>query len=209
MSRQIKLIFFVVLVVSSATVSASDDPQAIADFRLCAGCHGLVGEGNAEVRAPALAGREAWYLARQIASFQKGWRGGDANDTDAYQMAQMTQALASEQRIEALANYIAGLSPDTARLDSGPGDAAAGEALYAPCAACHGADARGNKALNAPALHRQEAWYQISQLNKFRNESRGAHPDDTWGQQMAPMAATLADEQAIADVVAYILSLQE
>ena len=87
------------------------------------------------------------------------------------------------------------------------GDVVKGKALYAICAACHGANAEGTAALNAPANAGQDSWYMIRQLNNFRAGIRGAHPDDAFGAQMRPMAMVLADDQAIADVVAYITSL--
>jgi len=87
------------------------------------------------------------------------------------------------------------------------GDAEKGKTLYAICAACHGANAEGTAALNAPANAGQDPWYMTRQLKNFRAGIRGAHPDDTFGAQMRPMAMVLADDQAIADVVAYISSL--
>ena len=87
------------------------------------------------------------------------------------------------------------------------GDAEKGKTLYAICAACHGANAEGTAALNAPANAGQDPWYMTRQLKNFKAGIRGAHPDDTFGAQMRPMAMVLADDQAIADVVAYISSL--
>ena len=90
-----------------------------------------------------------------------------------------------------------------------PVDAAAGEALYAVCAACHGAQAEGNPALNAPKLSGQGDWYLQRQLRQFKNGGRGAHEKDTFGKMMAPMAATLPDDAAINNVVAYIKTLPD
>ncbi len=87
------------------------------------------------------------------------------------------------------------------------GDAAQGKQLYALCAACHGLNAEGISALNAPANAGQDPWYMTRQLKNFRAGIRGAHPDDTFGAQMRPMAMVLANEEQIADVVAYINSL--
>jgi len=84
------------------------------------------------------------------------------------------------------------------------GNAAAGEQAYAVCAACHGAQGEGNPALNAPKLAGQGDWYLKRQLQYFKSGTRGAHEKDTFGKMMAPMAATLADEAAIDNVVAYI-----
>jgi cytochrome c oxidase subunit 2 len=42
------------------------------------------------------------------------------------------------------------------------------------------------------------------QLDYYRHGVRGAHPDDTYGQQMRPMAASLATVQIMRNVIAYI-----
>ena len=87
------------------------------------------------------------------------------------------------------------------------GDAEKGKTLYNICSACHGANAEGMAALNAPANAGQDPWYMTRQLKNFRAGIRGAHPDDTFGAQMRPMAMMLVKDQDIDDVVAYITSL--
>ncbi len=84
---------------------------------------------------------------------------------------------------------------------------AQGKSLYPTCATCHGQQAEGMQAMNAPALAHQEAWYLEQQLNNYRADIRGVHPDDTYGAQMAPMSKTLANEEAVKAVVAYIRTL--
>lgn len=90
-----------------------------------------------------------------------------------------------------------------------PGNAEAGKASYAVCAACHGANGEGNVALNAPRLSGQGAWYLERQMRLFREGARGTHEKDVFGKMMAPMAATLADDAAIANVAAYIATLPD
>lgn len=90
-----------------------------------------------------------------------------------------------------------------------PGDAAAGKQLFVVCSACHGLQAEGNPALNAPKLSGQGDWYLRRQLKNFKSGARGAHDKDVYGKVMAPMAATLADDAAIANVVAYIKTLPD
>jgi len=90
-----------------------------------------------------------------------------------------------------------------------PGDAKAGEPLYAVCGACHGAQGEGNPALNAPKLAGQGDWYLKRQLALFKSGARGTHEKDTFGKMMAPMAATLVDDAAMNNVVAYIKSLPD
>ena len=89
------------------------------------------------------------------------------------------------------------------------GDAAVGQALYAVCAACHGDRGQGNRDLNAPKLAGQTPWYLARQLRDFKHGRRGGAGKDIYGQQMAPMAMTLADDAAIKNVVAYIGTLQD
>jgi cytochrome c oxidase subunit 2 len=45
-------------------------------------------------------------------------------------------------------------------------------------------------------------------LHNYRTGLRGADPEDSSGQQMRAMAAALADDAAITDVVAYINTLR-
>ena len=60
----------------------------------------------------------------------------------------------------------------------------------------------------SPALHQQEAWYIMAQLEKFRAGLRGAAAADTAGALMRPMALSLPDEQALRDVTAFIKTLR-
>jgi len=89
------------------------------------------------------------------------------------------------------------------------GDPEAGKALYTVCAACHGAQGEGNPAQHAPKLTGQGQWYLERQLKYFKTGVRGAHEKDAFGKMMAPMAATLIDDAAIANVSAYIGSLAD
>jgi len=89
------------------------------------------------------------------------------------------------------------------------GDAVAGQQGFAVCAGCHGAQGEGNPQLNAPKLAGQADWYLKRQLQYFKTGARGAHEKDTFGKMMAPMAATLADEAAIDNVVAYMKTLPD
>jgi len=50
-------------------------------------------------------------------------------------------------------------------------------------------------------------WYLVTQLKNYRQGIRGSHPKDMYGNQMALMAAILADDQAINDLVSHTNSL--
>ena len=62
--------------------------------------------------------------------------------------------------------------------------------------------------MNGPALVGQDDWYLVRQIRNYQQGIRGNSPQDVYGRQMAPMANTLGDDQAIRDVVAYLNSLQ-
>lgn len=80
---------------------------------------------------------------------------------------------------------------------------AAGQAQYAVCAACHGAQGEGNPALNSPKLAGQQAWYVERQLKYFKQGIRGGE-GDTNGAAMIGMANMLADDEAVRNMAAYI-----
>ncbi|MDZ7783493.1 MAG: c-type cytochrome [Halioglobus sp.] len=88
------------------------------------------------------------------------------------------------------------------------GDPEAGKTAYATCAACHGQQGEGNIDMNAPRLAGLEDWYIERQIRYYQQGIRGAHEEDEYGQQMAPMANTLASDSAIRNVTAYIETLQ-
>ncbi|HUF73819.1 MAG TPA: c-type cytochrome [Gammaproteobacteria bacterium] len=107
------------------------------------------------------------------------------------------------------AGIVAGLLLAIGAADArAQGDPGRGEALYAVCATCHGPKGEGMQEMNGPALAGREAWYLRRQLENYKSGARGSDSRDVYGLQMAPMAQLLPDAQAIADVVAYITSLE-
>ena len=187
---------------ATATVSGSAENGKTL-YALCVSCHGADGAGNKALNAPRISGQKEWYLARQLASFKAGMRGSHEKDIYGQQMRPMAMTLANEQAVADVAAYLSTLQSSSA-APTVQGDAAAGKAAYAVCASCHGANGEGNKALNAPKIAGQQDWYIVRQLQNFKKRIRGSDPNDTYGQQMSPMAMTLADETAINNVAAYI-----
>ena len=186
-------------------------PEATASgeeiFELCTSCHGAEGQGNPQFNAPAIAGLPKWYLEAQLNKFRTGVRGTHPADLTGMQMRPMAISFHNDQDIQAVAAYVSALPRPGVTATAG-GDATKGSTLYAPCTACHGVDGAGNEQLKAPPLKHASDWYLIAQLKKFKAGERGANPGDLEGAQMRPMAATLADEQAIKDVVAHIMTLK-
>jgi cytochrome c553 len=84
-----------------------------------------------------------------------------------------------------------------------------GKALYSTCSACHGADASGMEAVGSGPLRYSSDWYLLVSLEKFKAGIRGSAPGDQTGALMRPMANLLADEQAMKDVISYIMTLRK
>ena len=188
--------------------AAPGDPAAGAPlYAACGACHGAQGEGIKLLNSPKLSGQEDWYLKRQIMNYKTGRRGTHQDDLFGGQMAPFVATLFDEAAIDNVVAYI-GTLPDTPAEATVTGDVERGERLYEICGTCHGADGKGNWGVSAPQQAGMSDWYIAAQLKNFRRDIRGGHPEDAFGNQMAAMAKTLTDDEAINDVVAYINTLQ-
>jgi cytochrome c553 len=177
-------------------------------YTVCAACHGDQAQGNSALSAPRLNHLALEYLASQLGKFKSGQRGGADGSALSRQMAPMAATLADAAAVADVSAYIVSLGggPSEASID---GDAVLGGDFYNQlCGACHGASAEGNLALNSPRLAGTDDWYLIEQLRAFRAGERGVHADDRTGKQMRAMAMVLPDDAAIANVVAFIRSLE-
>lgn len=203
------LISLVLVLLPWASVQAADAEAGKALFPVCTACHGPTGLGNQAMNSPKLAGQESWYLIKQMQLFQTDARGTAPGDMHGMQMGAMAKGpqLQTAGALENLAAYVATF-PDVAPATTVTGDADAGKALYAVCVACHGDKAQGLEAMAGPRLAGQNDWYLVNQIKKFKAGQRGYADSDIGGRQMRPMVATLMDDKAINDVVAYINSLQ-
>jgi cytochrome c553 len=191
------------------SLSRADDSPVIPPekFVYCTVCHGVQMKGNPNIEAPRLSGMDTYYIERQLRAFSSGWRGTHENDTTGMEMRPMA-AILTDKEIAAAARYVNAVDSEPPPVTI-EGDAQRGESLYAPCAACHGAEAQGVEALGGPPLAGLNDWYLVTQLAHFRDGTRGSHPDDTYGQQMRAAASVLPDDDAaVRDVVSYINTLQ-
>ena len=177
------------------------------NYALCGACHGTQGAGMQPLNAPRIAGLNARYVERQLNYFRDGVRGAHELDTAGSLMRPIMAALPDDAAIRNVSAYI-----ETLRAEPSPitvsGDIEQGADLYANCAVCHGANGEGIWTMNAPALAGQSDWYLVTQLRNFREEIRGAHPMDLYGDQMMMLADVLATDEDINDVVAYLNTLR-
>ena len=204
-SKSVLAALAVAMLAASAPAQAADRGYQLYD--LCQQCHGTAGAGNAAFLAPAIAGLPQWYVEAQLKKFRAGQRGTHFDDIAGMRMRPMSLSLENDADVTAVAAYVASLAPLAPAPVLAGGDASKGQVLYAPCAACHGPDGSGNPAVFGPPLKHASDWYLLTQLANFRAGVRGAKPGDTSGALMRPMSLTLADEQAMKDVIAYIKTL--
>jgi len=176
-------------------------------YALCTQCHGASGIGNPAALAPAIAGLPLYYVENQLKGFKAGYRGQQFHDIGGMRMRPMARWLKTDEDVKAVAAYVASLPVVKPAPTLTGGDPTKGQTLYAVCAACHGPDGGGNQLLNSPALNHASDWYLLTQLKNFKAGIRGTNPNDTIGKTMQPMSMTLADEQAMKDVIAYIMTL--
>ena len=210
MSRCMRSVGVFALVVLCCVSSnfAEDAKRGRALYDGCTACHGSKAEGNRTLKAPAIAGLPDWYLKTQIQNFKNGLRGAHAEDTAGLLMRPMAKTLATETDVNDVVAYISSLD-----VQSPPptftGDAEAGKITYMICTACHGDRGQDNLELKSPPIRQMPDWYMLTQLQHFKSGIRGADARDVPGAQMRGMSMTLADEQAMKNVIEYIKSLSQ
>lgn len=182
-------------------------------YELCTQCHGAAGEGNQAALAPNIAGLPEWYVLAQLQNFRSGARGTHPEDVGGLRMYPMSQTLKTDDDMKAVAAFVAAMPKVHPEPTLTGGDPARGAQFYAICAQCHGPDAAGigpDKAMPeqgrpaAPPLSGQADWYLLSSIQNFKAGMRGTYQNAVI---MRGMVASLADEQAMKDVIAHIQSL--
>ena len=202
------LTLFLLIVSAMQVYATGDAAKGKARYAVCQACHGADGMGNKALNSPKIAGQEPWYLERQLKNFKAGIRGADSKDTYGMQMRPMALTLADDQSIRDMAAYVSSMPVERTVVPTIKADSEAGKAAYVICQACHGSAGEGNKTLNAPKLAGLQDWYVTRQLKNFRSGIRGTKSGDMFGMQMRPMAMSLANDEAINNVAAYIATFK-
>ena len=173
------------------------DPRALAvGERLymnnCSQCHGSDGAGSKGF--PNLTNaNSAWMGERSAAHIVQTITNGRAG-----LMPPMGAAVGGEAEINDVANYVLSLSGSPHNEVK----AFSGKAKFTTCAACHGADGKGNKALGAPNLtddYWMYGWGEAAIVNAIKNGKNNIMP---------AQSPKLSAEQ-IHVLAAYVLSLSK
>ena len=162
---------------SAVSVRAGQAASAV-----CAGCHGATGI-SANSEWPNLAGQNAAFLTRELASFQVGARKSDT-------MGPLAQSLTTEQILELAAFFsIQPCKADSTRVPAA--QLTAGEKLAKSCAACHGDRGRGATNGSLPRLAGQNTGYLNAEIRRFKA-----------GDRNSPIMNAIARDLADADIEA-------
>mgnify|MGYP000217850777 CR=1 FL=1 len=172
-------------------------------YAVCVHCHGAHGEGRPELWTPRIGDLDASYVAAQLTAYRDGQRSWPDEARGASAMAALARGL-DDEAVAALSTTVAAMEPEL--LPPGP-PSEAGAAAWAPCVACHGEDARGNEAMQAPSLLYQEPGYLRAQLKSYRDGLRGGEGDAPLALSMAAMAQGL-DDATIDALVDHVASLR-
>ena len=183
---------------SAQSVEAlSKDPRALAvGERLfmnnCSQCHASDGGGSkgfpnlTNNGAAWLGERTAEHIVQTVTNGRTGM------------MPPMAAAIGGEPEISEVANYVLSLSGSPHNEIKAHG----GKKMFSACAACHGVDGKGNKALGAPNLTDQywlHGWGEAAIVNIIKNGKTNIMP---------AQSPKLSAEQ-IHVVAAYVLSLSK
>lgn len=204
--KVVSMAFACSMTVIASMGAIAAEPHEPVTHRFCFTCHGTDGIGSEGIQGPRLAGMESWYLKRQLELFRAGGRGVHPMDIEGMEMQPMAEIL-SDEEIDDIVEWAGTWEYVPAEPTIAGGNVERGRQLYQACAMCHGDQAQGNQAMNAPALQGQNDWYMVTQLKNFKAGYRGDNPLDAFGAPMRAMTSGLTDEQAIIDVVSYINTL--
>ncbi|RYX91421.1 MAG: cytochrome-c oxidase, cbb3-type subunit III [Comamonadaceae bacterium] len=173
----------------------SKDPRALAIgerqfMNTCAQCHGSDARGSKSY--PNLTNADAGWLGKRgaehiVQTITNGRTGA---------MPPMAAAVGGEQEISELAHYVLSLSGSPHNEIK----AFSGRSKFAACAACHGIDGKGNKAIGAPNLtddYWLHGWGEAAIVNIIKNGRTNVMP--------AQSPKLSADQIHV--VAAYVLSL--
>jgi cytochrome c oxidase cbb3-type subunit III len=152
----------------------------------CAPCHGV---GATGAKGYPNLNDDDWLWGGSLEEIKEtiehGVRSGDAKDHESTMPAFGKNNILKPVEIVAVANYVRSLSG----LSTRPGvDLAAGKAIFADnCAACHGADGKGNRELGAPNLTDRIWLYGSSEgdiIETITNSRSGVMP--AWAGRLDP-----------------------
>lgn len=178
-----------------AAAGPLDTPGA-AKSLVCSACHGTGGNSRSDAM-PVIAGTAPGYFKKAIDDYASGKR--TSPEMEPY--AKMVRELGADE----IAGYFAAQAkqPTTVRVEAAA--VARGKTASTACAACHGANGKGDAAKLIPDITGQPPGYLRNQLLLFKADKRS--PGDESLKAPKAMIKPIPDE-TLADLAAYYSSLK-
>ena len=177
--------------VAQAAPSISDGRRLYAP---CVVCHQPNAWGSPDGAIPGLAGQQKQYLEKQLALFRSG-----ARVETAMQVVTAHETFSNQQNIVALANYLSSLDANPHPVKGSGEHLRVGQELYAHiCAACHGADGRGDSANRVPRIAGQQYPYLSRQIEAAASLHKDLAPPE---MTSALRGMPLQEKEALADYI--------
>jgi cytochrome c553 len=194
--------FFTVYVGLSTLLAVPNDAASLLDTPgaakalTCSACHGN-GGNSPGYTVPTIAGVAPSYFKKAIQDFADGKRPSPEMEPYAKMVLQLG--------VDDVAQYFASQKPRSPQAKADGAAVAQGKKASAACAACHGADGKGNPETAVPGLRGQPVGYLKNQMFLFKQEKRS--PGD---QQLITLKAFMKEipDKTLEDLAAYYSSLR-
>jgi len=160
----------------------------------CGVCHAPKAWGSMDGAIPNIAGQQRRYLERQLDLFRSG-----ARVDPAMQVVAVHPTFNNQHDIVALASYLSGLEFNPNPVKGSGEQLRVGQEIYSHiCAACHGADGRGETANRVPRIAGQHYPYLRRQIDAAAALHRDLAPPEMTAalRGMRPQ-----EEDALADYI--------
>jgi cytochrome c553 len=156
--------FFLAMLAVMALGVAEAEPSLSEGSRLyvpCGTCHAPKAWGSMDGAIPNLAGQQKRYLEKQLAQFRSG-----ARVDPAMQVVAAHTTFGDQHVIVALASYLSDLDSNPNPVNGSGEHLRVGQEIFAHiCAACHGADGRGEAGNRVPRIAGQHYPYLRRQID--------------------------------------------
>jgi cytochrome c553 len=140
----------------------------------CGTCHAPKAWGSMDGAIPNLAGQQKRYLEKQLALFRSG-----ARVDPAMQVVAVHPTFANQHDIVALASYLSNLDSNPSPVTGSGEHLRVGQEIYTHiCAACHGADGRGEAGNRVPRIAGQHYPYLRRQIDVAADLHRDLAPPE-------------------------------
>jgi cytochrome c553 len=188
------LLVVLTLAIFGAAQAAPANSSGSRLYAPCVVCHQPNAWGSPDGAIPNLAGQQRRYLEKQLAVFRSG-----AREDTAMQVVAAHPTFSDQHNIVALASYLSGLVANPNPMIGSGEHLRVGQELFAHiCAACHGADGRGEAGNRVPRIAGQHYPYLRRQIEAAAGLHKDLAPPEMTGalRGMRPQ-----EKDALADYI--------